>query len=273
MKTIGLFAVDCLNYELINRAIKLSSKDFQFDQILLLSDKKIDESVPTKIIPKINSLLDYSNFIVKNLHNYVETDYALIIQWDGYIVNPQCWLDRFLNYDYIGAVWPLVGSEFNVGNGGFSLRSKYLLETVAQLSDSLIKENEDVYICQTLRKALEEVHEISFAPESVANLFSYERVNPQTYTFGFHGFFNMWRHTSAEDIDSILNLVDKNFLHRQEFIELMTIYFSNGEYLLFKKMFNLILSQIKLDNMFDLLKSHNIDPQLARHLIYSGKNI
>ena len=80
-----------------------------------------------------------------NLNNYIDSDFVLIIQDDGHIVNPHLWDNEFLNYDYIGAPWPnnkkwknrfskydeKVSSNIirnfnlnNIGNGGFSLRSK-----------------------------------------------------------------------------------------------------------------------------------------------------
>ena len=43
------------------------------------------------------------------------------------------WRPEFLDYDYIGAVWPHVLDKYNVGNGGFSLRSKALLEACRAL--------------------------------------------------------------------------------------------------------------------------------------------
>ena len=37
---------------------------------------------------------------------YIESDFALVVQDDGHIVNPNNWSDEFLAYDYIGAPWP-----------------------------------------------------------------------------------------------------------------------------------------------------------------------
>lgn len=68
--------------------------------------------------------------------DYVDTDYCLIIHDDGFIVNPHLWTDDFLKYDYIGAPWYLginrgltwLQDRHNlVGNGGFCIRSKKLM--------------------------------------------------------------------------------------------------------------------------------------------------
>ena len=66
--------------------------------------------------------------MLQELHDHISTAHALCIQWDGYVLNAQAWDASFLDYDYIGSVWPQFGDGHRVGNGGFSLRSKRLLE-------------------------------------------------------------------------------------------------------------------------------------------------
>lgn len=137
--------------------------------------------------PKLGSKEAYSKFILNELHKSVIDDYALIVQHDGYVKNPEAWSDEFLNYDYIGATW-WYKDGMNVGNGGFSLRSKKLLELTAKLNFKNYHP-EDHAICRTYRKDLE-AYGIKYAPEDVANKFSYEGWNqPGVWNgqFGFHG--------------------------------------------------------------------------------------
>ena len=74
---------------------------------------------------------DYSRFIIEGLNGHVGTSHCLIVQGDGFIVDPARWRDQFLDYDYVGAPWPeyvgvhfgngrLMMDENRVGNGGFS---------------------------------------------------------------------------------------------------------------------------------------------------------
>ena len=35
------------------------------------------------------------------LASYIETDFVLIVQYDGFVLHAQAWDDDFLNYDYI----------------------------------------------------------------------------------------------------------------------------------------------------------------------------
>lgn len=98
------------------------------------------------------SYLEYNIFILYALDDLIDTDFALVVQNDGFVVNGNNWRDEFLDYDFIGA--PLYcmfeitedGSYkkydqqkcdpyydnlppnfFEGSNGGFSLRSKKLL--------------------------------------------------------------------------------------------------------------------------------------------------
>lgn len=81
-------------------------------------------------VDPFQSTVDYSFFILKKLKHYIKTSHLLIVHWDGFIINPACWKDDFLCYDYLGAIWPQKGGRGIVGNGGFSLRSMKLLEAL-----------------------------------------------------------------------------------------------------------------------------------------------
>jgi len=97
------------------------------------------------------------------------------------------WQSDFLAYDYIGAVWPQYDDGHTVGNGGFSLRSRKLLDALA--SDDIVARNpEDVCIARTYRSLLEQRWGIRFADEKTAHRFSFERA-PRLFasSFGFHG--------------------------------------------------------------------------------------
>ena len=167
MVQITVLIVDCVDYDRAKLALDHCS---YFGKPVLLSHFN-------GTIPKISSKQEYSNFMIKEVANYFDTEHVLIIQWDGWILNPDKWEDEFLNYDYIGAPWPveLLGTgvcpEYTVGNGGFSLRSKALCKFLQTLP--LQDLPEDVLICQIYRPLLEQVG-FKFAPEDVAQRFSNE---------------------------------------------------------------------------------------------------
>lgn len=145
--------------------------------------------------PQINSRQAYSKFVLRELHKLIYTKYCLIVQWDGWIINPDAWNPVFLDYDYIGAVWPWHPEGMRVGNGGFSLRSRKLLELTAHPDFVYADKNEDDLICHD-NKLFLETNGIKFAPEELARYFSYERELSNIKTFGFHGDFHMSKYVS-----------------------------------------------------------------------------
>jgi hypothetical protein len=135
-----------------------------------------------------NSLIDYNDFLINKLSEKVKTTHCLIIQADGYPINLKAWDEAFLKYDYIGAPWytqpwPL---EKTVGNGGFSLRSKKMLEESSKLNyDKHCNIPEDVFLCRVQDANLKSKG-IKFAPHDIAYRFAVEDMYYKGQ-FGFHG--------------------------------------------------------------------------------------
>ena len=134
----------------------------------------------------------YNEWMLRNMVNHIETDFVLTTQRDGFVVHPAYWNPKFLEYDYIGAPWPFqwpISLINRVGNGGFSLRSKRLLEYVAAHYTKYPFGIEDKCICEFMYADL--VKEgFKFAPFEVACQFSFEWpsadfLHPER-TFGFH---------------------------------------------------------------------------------------
>jgi len=196
LKNVTLFGLDCINIERLIKAAEICCEKFEFANVKLLT------SLPSNnknIVPinHVGSIKKYSEFILKKINDYIDTDLVLIIQHDGFILNPKAWNDNFLNYDYIGApLW--VEDKLVVGNGGFSLRSKKLIELLQNDNNIYVEENpshvygqnEDWIISVTKRDYLEEKG-INFAPVELAHKFSFEKnklYGPKwTDQFGFHG--------------------------------------------------------------------------------------
>ena len=225
IKDITLICVDCLNYDAALRAIARSTQHTEFHKAIFITDKppqKKPNNVEIKIIQKIQSREAYSNFMLDKIGDYFTTEFALIVQWDGYIINEDAWDPDFLNYDYIGAKW-WHKDGLNVGNGGFSLRSRKLVESIKQLKNINLNDTEDNIICRTFRPELEKKFGIKFADETIADKFAYERgyTPGEKMPWGFHGFFNIHRHVAKNELFNIVNsLPDKSIL-ATEFKELI----------------------------------------------------
>ena len=126
----------------------------------------------------------YSKMVMKDLNNFIHTDFVMLFQNDGFIDNIGKWDESFLKYDYVGAPW-WYKDDNNVGNGGFSIRSKKLLQILS--SDESIEkyDPEDHHICRVYGDYLRKQHGINFAPEHVARKFSVE-TGKYVDQFGFH---------------------------------------------------------------------------------------
>jgi len=158
--------------------------------------------------PLIKTTKDYSELLLTGLDQYVEGSHVLVIQWDSFVIHPQLWSDEFLQYDYIGPVWPH-HLETPVGNGGFSLRSRKLLNVI-QKSGFVKKHPEDYCICADNKEFLKQ-HHIHIAPVSIAEQFAVERT-PWHQAFGFHGFFNFGRVLSDVELKIFISILPENYL-------------------------------------------------------------
>ena len=186
---VTLLGIDCIDPKRLLECIKLCEEFIDFGDVKLLSNIPIQTSYWNQIAA-INSIENYSEFVLNQLTNYVDTDFVLLIQYDGFVLNPMAWSDDFLKYDYIGAPWWFHEGN-NIGNGGFSLRSKKFLNLTSQLDQIKITEPEDVFVCRTHFHHM--VNQgIKFAPYHIANIFSLEgrmeTFDKWEHSFGFHGF-------------------------------------------------------------------------------------
>lgn len=227
LDNVTLCIADCLNPHLAALALVKSMQQCEFGKVLFFTDEELEvhPGVTLIKIDKINDLQAYNHFILKDLPAFVETDFALLIQWDGYILHPQFWRSAFMDYDYIGARWHWHPEGKRVGNGGFSLRSKKLLDvTGSSVFEVLDNVPEDAQICIAYHDLLTQVFKIRFAPENIAAQFSYERDSPNAPTFGFHGLFNMWRHCDDQEMHELIERLDQRNLESREFLELLVTF-------------------------------------------------
>ena len=204
---VTLVAVSSIDLDGTLFALSASSYEIDFAEVKFLTSELIQPTNPkikVEQIPKLD-IWGYSKFIIQDLYRYVNTTHCLVIQADGFVLNPHKWQKDFLKYDYIGAPWPerlnlqpgnhILEMKNNlVGNGGFSLRSKKLLEETAKIDfDNLTFPtfSEDMVICHFMYKEMIAAG-IKFPTPELAAQFSVESQeaafgqSPET-SFGFHG--------------------------------------------------------------------------------------
>jgi len=281
IKDVTLCCIDCLNPEAAKLALKHSAQLCEFDQVLFFTDTELSDP-DIEIIPtnKISSSAEYSNFVLKELNKYIDTSHVLIIQWDGFITNPTAWREEFKNYDYIGACWPWETTINQVGNGGFSLRSKRLLEAL-QDERAYTSRPEDEAICKDFKPWLSNDYKISFAPSELARKFSYEREPVSLETFGFHGLFNLHHHLDTSTLSALLDtLAPKNFLN-PEMLELALALWKKNETSLVKFILKTILTSDKnredivflLDHLISNQDTENTSPPSVENILKSSLQI
>lgn len=191
-------------------ALNHSKKHIKFASTKLVTSEDVGE-IEGITVEKCRKLdyVDFSRFCIYDLCKHVDTDFCMLIHHDGFVVRPEKWENEFLNYDYIGAPWPLKDDAYitpfnehiRVGNGGFTIRSKKLLNVpnhydvpfevnvgdfYKHMNAGLY--NEDGNICVHNRHIYEKAG-CKFAPVEVAARFSQEIQTPETegiYSFGFH---------------------------------------------------------------------------------------
>ena len=205
LNNVTLVSVTSINVDRTIRALNYSITSLRFKEVVLFTDKDV---TPNGIkVVKIDPIdyIGYSKFIIYELYKHINTDYVIIIQDDGFIINPNKWDFDFLNYDYIGAPFPIplendkisyrdpFGNLQRVGNGGFSLRSKKILSLATELNLEWKPYfgywNEDGFFSCHNRHIYEN-NGCKYAPIDVAVKFSHENKIPETegiIPFGFHG--------------------------------------------------------------------------------------
>ena len=207
---VTLVCIDTANHALALRALAQSRSGVQFARALLLTDALpggmvAPADVEVAVIAPIESRHAYSNFVLKDLLQHVHTEHVLLVQWDGYVINPGAWNVEFLAGDYLGAKWFWHTDGMRVGNGGFSLRSRRLLNALQDPRIALV-EAEDTTICRTFRPLLEREHAIRFGSEALADQFAFEAAYPIGKPFGFHGLFNFWQVMPPAELAALVPL-------------------------------------------------------------------
>jgi hypothetical protein len=108
-----------------------------------------------------------------------------------------------------------------------------------------------------------------FANEQIANEFSYERFIPKNATFGFHGFFNMWRHCSDHEIILILEKINMNFCRTVDYFELLLCYLRQRKLNVYKAMHQKLVESLHGEGIEEHIKKFTNDPLLIKEVIES----
>ena len=202
-------------YETI-QAMEYSMQGIEFGDVVLITHRKpfrLPKTIKYKHTSKLRNI-DYFNYkIAYELGDYIDTDYVLLVHYDGFVVHPESWRDEFYQYDYIGSPWPIpegnqglsfydvYGNVCRVGNS-VSLRSKNLLEFPRKANLKWEKDaegwyNEDTFLCCRNKHKIEAAG-MKIAPIEVAKYFGHECMIPEIEGIDAPFIFHKWRGKNAK---------------------------------------------------------------------------
>ncbi len=122
-----------------------------FGDAVLITHRKpvlLPKSIRCSYTDRLKDIDAFNYKMVYELGSHIHTDFALIVHADGFVVHPEMWREEFLDYDYIGAPWPLPpegdtttyrdrdGNICRVGNSA-GIRSKRLMDFPKKSGDSV----------------------------------------------------------------------------------------------------------------------------------------
>lgn len=128
LPTVTLLMVDCVSPYKAAKVLDHCKSLCDFGVVKFLTSADIEHENLVKIQP-LTSLVQYSIFMLSKSHEYVETSHVLTVQCDGWILNPQSFKQEWLELDFIGGLFMQTDE---VGSGGFSLRSKRIMQDVSK---------------------------------------------------------------------------------------------------------------------------------------------
>jgi len=204
LDNVTLIALSSIKLEKTIKALEYSCRGIKFGAVKLVSHEKpvnLPDTIQHRFCPQMSNIDEWNYAAIYELPKHVDTEFAMLIHDDGFVVNPDSWRDEFLEYDYIGAPYPLPQDNFSyrdingdlirVGNS-VSLRSKKLLDLPINLKLEWKSfhgyYNEDGFICVNYRHKYIE-NGMKFAEIGVAKHFSHEMMMPETQgikPFAFH---------------------------------------------------------------------------------------
>jgi hypothetical protein len=140
-----------------------------------------------------------NNYLIKALPKLIKTEWYLIIQWDGFIVNSDKWNNEFFKY-------PFLGGGHSSLNGGFSLRNTNVMRKISEIENTFETGAEDgFYSCFLDNRWTENKNtpfKIPFPDEQLINEFClWDSVNSNIPTFGWH----RHKYLSKGNIETMFN--------------------------------------------------------------------
>lgn len=211
LPNVTLLAVTSVKVPETIRAMRYSMRGIDFGDCVLVTHKRplfLPRKIRYEKTQKLDNIDCFNYQMLYEMGKYVRTDFVMLVHYDGFVVHPEMWRDEFLDYDYIGAPWPVPDDDFTyrdrdgnlcrVGNS-VGIRSRRLLEFPKKAGIPFEADHgyfhEDGFLCCKNRHLVEAAG-MRIAPLEVAKYFSHETMIPEIQgitPFAFH----KWAGTNA----------------------------------------------------------------------------
>ncbi len=202
LSRVTLLFVETRAHKITKRVIDDCLTKANFGDVLIYSDKPDLIPIPGARyigVPDFESKKLAGKFYYGEAMANVNTDFALMMEWDAGIFDASKWQPEFLEYDYIGAPWVRpAGDPQDVGNGGFALMSKRLGQFAVD-NFSKYPVHTDWEFCRLQRRHYEAAG-FKWPKRDLASLFSWELGPRNPDHFGYHGAFTWPTVLPAEEV-------------------------------------------------------------------------
>lgn len=212
---VTLLFVETRAHKITKRVIDDCMAKVNFGDVLIYTDQP--ELIPVEgaryiPVPDFPDKKTAGQFYYQHACAGINTDFALMLEWDAGIKDTAMWTPDFLKYDYIGAAWNVrPGDPYDVGNGGFTIMSKRLGVFLHEHPSIPVFTDWDV--CRSHRRQIEP-NGFKWAPRDLALKFSWELTPlPTDGVFGFHATFTWpWMLERAEVVNRARLMLETPYL-------------------------------------------------------------
>lgn len=202
LQQVTLVAVETQVPVLAAEALLRSMALVDFARVLLFSHDWVPPRVIRGLevvdIPPLPLPSDRSYFLLRQLPAHIRsTSHVLLVNWDGFVTNPEAWGPEFLTFDHIGS-------------GSFSLRSRHLLTAGANPRWPDWHPDEEM-LTRVHREELERERGVHFAPDDIAQRFALGNDTRRAPSFGFNGAQHLARVLDDATLQRWLTLLPDEF--------------------------------------------------------------
>ena len=108
LSNVTLFCISSDNVPGALQALQYSMRGINYGAVKLIThndpgrpnlSSNLPEGIQFSECYEITSIHDYNYYCIYNLTRHIDTDYCLLVQPDGFVLNPDKWEDEFFKDD------------------------------------------------------------------------------------------------------------------------------------------------------------------------------